>query len=140
MPKKQGLFRPMTTQVPALLKLIRHVFFGVNHTRISISKAELPKRDDVAIARFNVILDDIALFGALYLLLLFSLATHLESGQRLGGQRRALTKGASSESTFGARTIPFTFECCSGSLSIPSSGASFSSESPLPVALGGEVL
>ena len=61
--------------------------------------------------------------------------------QRLGGQRRALAKGrGSSESTFGARTIPFTFEWCPGSPSIPASGASFSSGSPLPVALSGEVL
>ena len=38
----------------------------------------MPERDDVAIACFNVIFDDIALGRILYLLLLFLLATYLK--------------------------------------------------------------
>ena len=43
-----------------------------------IGQSKLPERDDVAIACFNVIFDNVALGRILYLLLFFLLTTHLK--------------------------------------------------------------
>ena len=48
------------------------------NTDCLISESKLPKGDDIAIACFDVIFDNIAFGRILYLLLLFPLSTHLK--------------------------------------------------------------
>ena len=64
-----------------------------------IGKPELPERDNVAVASFNVVLHDVALLYTLYLLLFFLLAAYLKSvflcNEEIGDGRRCNVVGHS---------------------------------------------